>query len=62
MQKKITLCCFLLFIIWINLSSEEADEFGFYTENIEASQLKTVEVIFPDPGKHAEGEYHYIIK
>jgi len=40
--------CVFLFLGWMNLHSAENDEFDFYTENIDANQLKTIEVQIPD--------------
>jgi hypothetical protein len=63
-RRKILFYTFI-FIIVVNLLFAEDAEFNFYSEDIDASQLKTIEVILPDTSSKSTGkiwEYRYIIK
>jgi len=62
--KRISFYVFL-FIVMVNLLSAEDAEFDFYSEDIDTSQLKTIEVILPDTTSKPMGgicEYRDIVK
>jgi hypothetical protein len=64
MIYKKSLIFIFVIVFYMNLYSEEDDEFNFFTENIAENQLKTIEIVLPYVSKHGDSsrEYHYVIK